>query len=304
MKPIQLVSYPGSKLRLLPEINQRLDHSKRVFIEPFLGSGSVMLNIASYEECWGGDTMPYVVRTLQMLAGDEPRFQRAKEWLIKTSQEMPIVPPLEILRRLRKGDPTLDVSLIAPFKKSYYDFRAWWNSARHDTHDDTVLMGFLFLAGGCVNNLVRFGKTGDFNQGWGARTINIGNIDDARVALKGRKVTLYVDSFERLLDDTFHRWGEAFVYLDPPYGGRSEANTNGLYELSSGWTQEDDIKLAEYCKRINAAGGKFLLSNLKENERLIKLMEDFKIEELPGLTYKASVGKHAKRQQTEVLIRN
>ena len=305
MKAFQLLNYPGSKLRLLPEIQQRIDRSKKALIEPFLGGASVMLNLSSFHEQWCGDIIPYVVRALQIITGEEPAFERAKDWLIRLQQERVIVPPPDILRRLRKGDSSLEPSVIAPYKKAYYDYRSTWNEERHDNCNDTVAMGFLFLAGGCVNNLVRFGRTGDFNQGWGARSFNVENLDKARSALKGRRVHLYVSSFEQVLTDSYHVWPDAFVYLDPPYGGRTEAATNGLYGLNTAWTAEHDARLADFCHRIHDRGGKFLLSNLRENERLIKALQDkFIVEELPHIKYKASVGRHEARKQTEVFVRN
>lgn len=304
MRPLQLLNYPGSKARLMPEILQRLDHEKDVFIEPFLGGGSVLLNATGFNHYWAGDILPYVIYAFLDILGRQLAFEEFKACLDRLISASLTGLPHSTLSNIRKGTPT-KAGHKARLKDFYYKFRAHWNKMRVDDHGSYIVnAGFLFLAGACVNNLIRFNKNGDFNQGWGARIFDINRLDLVRAALSQRYLTLRVGSFSQLLDDTYHLWPRAMVYLDPPYGGRCEAGANGLYGLDTGWKEEDDVKLAGYCHRINAVGGKFLLSNIKENKRLTALMTAFKTEELPGVAYKSSVGKHARRQQTEIMISN
>jgi site-specific DNA-adenine methylase len=323
---LRLFNYPGNKFRvldwILPKVVAAKDSGHDIYVEPFFGSGNVWLNVPkdgqpltpasqSFREYHVGDIVPYSMDFFRWLGGHPDLYCKLVAEIARIFIEWPVAPPPELKRKLVKHAELSpqDVKAVEAYKRNYYAYRAEWNKVRRKKDDVATIAGFAYLCGACINNLVRFSKDGDFNQGWGQRCLDLDVVPQIRGAITPimPKTTFSARHFDYLLHDleSAHKLRRCVVYLDPPYGTRTEADVNGLYSLGSAWTLLNDARVLHWCRRIHAAGGAFILSNILENPAMLELTATtmFDVQRIP-IKYKASVGKHEARKQTEVLISN
>jgi site-specific DNA-adenine methylase len=313
---LRLFNYPGNKFRVLEWILPQVVAAKEVqghdiYVEPFFGSGNVWLNVPKdFSEYHVGDTVPYTMAFFKRL-NDPDSYCKLMAEIARIFILWPVMPPSGLKRKLVKHaklDPASRY-IFDVLKENYYTYRTEWNKTRRKVDSVSTIAGFAYLCGACINNLVRFSKDGDFNQGWGQRCFDLDVVPNVREAIGPimSKTSLMVQHFDHLLSnlDADHKLKRCVVYLDPPYGTRTEADVNGLYDLGSAWTPLNDARVVYWCKRIYEAGGAFVLSNILENPSILELttFKMFNVQRVP-IKYKASVGKHEARQQTEVLISN
>jgi DNA adenine methylase len=152
---------------------------------------------------------------------------------------------------------------------------------------------FIYLNKTCYNGLYRVNKKGEFNVPMG-RYANPNILDRATLlaasaALKNAKIE------ERPFNQLRPESG-CFYYLDPPY--------HKTYDGYSGerFGDPEHAELAELCKKINAAGGKFLLSNSNTNY-VQDLYKGFVVEEVSA-SRNVSCKANGRGRQAELLIRN
>jgi site-specific DNA-adenine methylase len=238
-KPLRLFNYPGSKFRALPWILPLIAQSdKRIYVEPFFGSGNVWLNLPgdSFNHYYVGDRMPYIINFFHFLGrnvGDSDHDQLIIQ-LMHLYDRWPVCPKPELKRKLVKNVALNEAEAkeVARLKGNYYEFRAYWNTLKQDkpVYSPEVIAGFAYLCGACINNLVRFGKTGDFNQGWGQRALDFDQVQCMRdhVVLKQARTHYNVVDFNSLFTGLSENGalGQSLCYLDPPYGTRTEAEVN------------------------------------------------------------------------------
>ena len=140
----KLFTYSGSKSKYLDIILPLIDGTK-VLIEPFLGSGAVLLNAPNSFKI-GSDLNS---RIIDIFVG------------FKNSNYD------EYVRFLNRTNP----KFIKKDKVSYYEFRNYYNPLYESlqTHEQAFYQWICIQS--CVNGMARWGKTG-FNQGFGSRTYN------------------------------------------------------------------------------------------------------------------------------------
>ncbi len=94
---------------------------------------------------------------------------------------------------------------------------------------------------------------------------------------------------------------DTFIYLDPPYIPYSDTANFANY-TSAGFGVQDQERIVDYCKLVDAQGAKFLLSN-SDTPLTRDLFKDF---EINSIDVYHSVGASAKsrKDKGEVLIRN
>lgn len=152
---------------------------------------------------------------------------------------------------------------------------------------------FIYLNRTCYNGLYRVNRMGEFNVPMGdyaSPTIaDEGTLRAASLALRG--TTIEQGDFARLRP----RKG-AFYYLDPPYHETYDGY-NG-----AGFNDARHEELAAFCRRVDATGGKFLLSN-SDTEFVRELYAGFHIEKIDA-SRSVSCKAHQRGKETELLIRN
>jgi len=312
---LKFFNWPGSKVRVLPWLLPKFEIADRgLYVEPFLGSGNVWLNVPEkFSQYILNDKVPYVIRFFKAMADVSCRVALLEQ-LERLRATYPVKPSPKLKQKIvNHAELTPDeVEQRNTLKQSYYNLRDKWNGHRRENLNNAANLtwsnaAFAYLCGACINNLVRFGSNGNFNQGWGQRELDLnsfGLVAD-RVAHRNNRTWFHTHDFNSLLSNISVRGllSRSVVYLDPPYGTRSEARVNGLYGLENSWTAENDQAVMAWCLAIHKADGLFVLSNLMENPGVARLIQEFNVQVVP-IKYKASVGRHEVREQTEVIISN
>ena len=137
-------------------------------------------------------------------------------------------------------------------ERLYYDTRDEFNSERSSAK-------LIFLNKTCYNGLYRVNKKGGFNVPFGdyknPTICNEENLRAASVVLQNAEIICagFEQSDQYITENTF-------VYFDPPYIPLSPTASFTSYSKED-FDNEDQIHLAEFCKKIDEKGAKFLLSN-------------------------------------------
>ena len=132
-------------------------------------------------------------------------------------------------------------------KDFFLAVRNRYNEKNLDPLENTTK--FFFLNRTCFNGLYRVNKKGLFNVPFG-KYINPQICDPA---------TIRKDS--ELLQHTFdYAQGNTLFYFDPPYRPLSDTSSFNDYAKEA-FNDDAQIRLKEYCDRINEAGFRFMLSN-------------------------------------------
>lgn len=209
----------GIKTKLVSFIarNIRWDADGR-WIEPFLGSGAVALNIAP-PKAYLADTNPHVIKFYK----DIQSGNICPDYVMSELTEMG--------RKLRENGDGY-----------YYEIRDRFNQ-----YGGSLL--FIFLNRSCYNGVIRFNSGGKFNVPF-CRNINrftesyiskiCNQIDWAYKIIRNSDWVFEVNDWR----DTFEQAKpEDFVYCDPPYIGRHTDYYNS-------WTEDDANELAYATSKL------------------------------------------------------
>jgi len=118
---------------------------------------------------------------------------------------------------------------------------------------------FFFLNRTCFNGLYRVNKKGLFNVPFG-KYLNP-QICDPTTIRKDSELLRHVEILTADFEVTFdYAQGNTLFYFDPPYRPLSDTSSFNDYAKES-FNDDAQIRLKEYCDRINEAGFHFMLSN-------------------------------------------
>ncbi|MBW2982612.1 DNA adenine methylase [Candidatus Woesearchaeota archaeon] len=268
----------GSKRIHLPIINKCIkwifdnkDSSKYDYVEPFLGSGIVFLNLeANFKK--------YIINDYQ-----QELVLFFKNYSLISRDKL-----------LSLSDKEKNKFNIEKSKEGYYKFRDLFNKGELNELKKTI--AFIFLANTCINNLVRFGPNG-FNQSYGVRKYSnkfdtiLSSIDFC----KKRKPVVFNDDFKKILKKVDKK---SFLFLDPPY-----------YTLKDryGWKKENTTFLCDWL--IENENISFIYTDiLNENKSFNKLIKRYKYKKLNSNLHNSAPKRRAKpkdgKERIEVMIYN
>lgn len=183
--------------------------------------------------------------------------------------------------------------------------RSRYNEKNLNPIENTTL--FFFLNRTCFNGLYRVNKSGGFNVPFG-RYSNP-TICDAETIRKDSELLQRVEVLNGDFEHTFEYVGtRTLFYFDPPYRPLSDTSSFNDYTKES-FNDNTQIRLKEYCDRINEAGYYFMLSNSdckgkNENDNFFdNLYSNYTIERvLASRSINSNPSKRGKL--TEILIHN
>jgi len=244
--------YVGDKYKLIREIRAHFPAHINRLIEPFVGGGSVMMNVEA-EGFLLNDIDSYVIGLHRMLCsyiGREQEFYAefcriVDQYGLSLSYRENPVPP-----ELRKAHPK---TYFAKYNKEAY------LQLKHDFIDggqqDWLRLYVLLIYG--FNRMLRFNGKGVFN-------LPVGNVDynqnthnaleDYFRVLSTKHVTWHNEDFRTFLNDIDYQEGD-LVYLDPPY-------LITFSEYNKLWNDETERDLLAMLDDMNAHGIHFAISNV------------------------------------------
>jgi DNA adenine methylase len=238
----------GIKTKLVKFIAENVLWSgKGKWIEPFLGSGVVLLNIQP-ERALATDSNVHLIRLYQDIQSGRLNEMIAQQFLEDMGEQLK-----------HKGE------------ELYYEIR-------HRFNKQPNTLDFLFLNRSCFNGVIRFNSKGEFNTPYGHKperfrqayiTKIVHQITWVRRTLKTRDWQFKVQNWKETLSNVSP---DDFVYLDPPYIGRHTDYYNG-------WSEDEAIALAHTAKTLPCgfALSMWFENKYRKNEHLLRYWDGLTI---------------------------
>ncbi|MDR1553423.1 MAG: Dam family site-specific DNA-(adenine-N6)-methyltransferase [Prevotellaceae bacterium] len=244
--------YVGDKYKLVKEIKPYFPDTINRFIEPFVGGGSMYLNINA-NEYFLNDIDSNVIDIHKFLCsyiGKEKEFYDLifsiiHKYHLSCSYEQDVV-PAELKQRYKK-------TYYAHFNKENFNLlKTHYNkSKRRSVAELYVLLIYGF------NRMIRFNSLNNYN-------LPVGNVDfNANVynALSDyfclnthKKAHWYNGDYKEFISSIKYQAGD-FVYLDPPY-------LITLSEYNKLWNEQTEKDLLQMLDNLNKKNINFAVSNV------------------------------------------
>ena len=241
----------GIKTKILPHIAKAMEwEGNGRWVEPFLGSGVVLFNLAPARAIIS-DTNPHIIEFYQSLQDGSIDSSVVRDYLEDEGR-----------RLFRLG------------QDHYYDIRSRFNANPNS-------LDFLFINRSCFNGMIRFNKSGGFNTPFCKKN------DRFRKAYI-TKICNQVSAVQKIINENDWEfscldWKLAldrvdctdFVYADPPY-------INRFSDYYNCWDKNDADSLEKWlldssCQFVYSM---WLENDYRKNDNLIKNFSDFKILEI------------------------
>ena len=245
MRAKPFVKWAGGKGQLLEQLDLLLpeDFAQRedlIYVEPFVGGGAMLFHVlAKYPNVKGAiinDANVELIGTYET---------------IKTR-------PDELTARLHELQTEFQkCGSEASRQEMYLKMRDAFNARKGDALEISALL--IFLNKTCFNGLYRVNSRGEFNVPFGkARNPLICDSDNIKALSEVlQRVTILNGDFEEVLKSVE---GKAFFYFDPPYRPLTQSAAFTAY-AKGGFDDNEQQRLAQFCRRLDIAGHQWLLSN-------------------------------------------
>lgn len=276
------IRWAGSKKRVLNEMLEFFSKNKKNYIEPFLGSGVVMLNVLNnndylkYEKFYVNDINKNIIDFFKLLK-EKPRelvyslLDIANDYNNKSSQEQELM---------------------------YYEIRTKFNQL---SENKSVYFYFLMKVG--YNGVYRENKKGEFNVPFGRKEKIIVNEEYLMSISKLiKKVKFYNMSYEKFIDKMKKEnyLDSSFIYCDPPYipdddaiNQKQELYTNNCFDHIDFSNMMFEINGADIMISMSESsvskkiyGSKFYQKKLTDILRTINPKKILKSKEIMFLNFK------------------
>lgn len=244
--------YVGDKYKLISEIKTHFPTDIRHFIEPFVGGGSVYLNVDA-QDYYLNDINFEVIKLHEMLNSfigkEQDFFDRV--WKIVDYYRL----------SCSAREDRVPNELKVKYVKTYFaEFnRASFMKLREDynnSHREDYLMLYVLLIYG-FNRMIRFNNSGNYNLPVGNVDFNQNTIDALNnyFFLNASKEThwsaLDFETFLNGLDLS----EQDLIYLDPPY-------LITFSEYNKLWNDESEQRLLAILDNLSAQNIRFAISNV------------------------------------------
>lgn len=221
---------------------------KKVYCEPFIGSGAILFNLGElhgqFEEFVINDSCRNIIRI----------YKSFKE--IEYSEYLEAVQ--DIHNKFGWFSSTKSTGLTKDAaKENYYNFRNHFNQNYWKT--DTIKEGIHLhvLANSCLNSFLRFGPNG-MNQSFGNRELYLEEKEFNNIKEVLNKTRIYNTDYHDVLKEYKDK---AFFFFDPPYA--SQDSSYASFSLEDLRIFLDDIEGTEFLYTD-------ILNNVNEEHAAIK----------------------------------
>ncbi|WP_347252585.1 Dam family site-specific DNA-(adenine-N6)-methyltransferase [Legionella sp.] len=220
------LKWAGGKFRVLHKIRSSLPKGNRL-IEPFVGSGSVFLNM-NFNDFLLADINNDLINLFNRLQLEQDSFIYFCKQFFTTEFNT---------------------------KQAFLDLRSEFNS----TNDKRLKAAlFLYLNRHAFNGLIRYNGSGRFNTAFGDYKKPYFPENEMLVFIqKTKKAEFRCADYSVIMEEAIK--GDV-VYCDPPYVPLS-ASANFTKYHSTNFGQEDQLRLVKLAKKLAAKGIPVILSN-------------------------------------------
>ena len=226
------IKIQGIKTKIVPLISEvAWIDDETTWIEPFMGSGVVGLNLAPNHAVFA-DTNPHTIALYNAIKNGSITSYGVREFLEKEGKQ-----------------------LEAKADKHYYYIRDRFNE-EHDPLD------FLFLNRSCFNGMIRFNRNYQFNVPYGHKPERFAKAYITKIVNQVKRLETILpkvdwkfkcQSFEQTINEADRH---SFIYCDPPYIGRH-------VDYYDSWDEEHEVRLHDALVKSNA---RFMLSTWDQNK--------------------------------------
>lgn len=239
------VKWAGGKGQLISQLEALFpsDIAARdnlIYVEPFVGGGAMLFYVlAKYRNIthaiindFNGD----LVCTYKIIRDD----------------------PLSLIEELAKYQDQYRACENEGSRKEYFLIKRSRYNQRNSNPVETAAL-FIFLNRTCFNGLYRVNSKGLYNVPFG-RAVNPLICDRETILADSellQNVEIHNGDFEGVYS---HITGKAFVYFDPPYRPLPKTPSFTAYS-KDGFNDEQQKRLSDFCRKLDAAGHQWLLSN-------------------------------------------
>ena len=289
--------YVGDKYKLIKEIRTHFPSTITRFIEPFVGGGSVFLNIEAGQYILN-DIDQNVISIHQLLCSYSCQHDEFFESLFSLIDSYGLS-----LSYLRNDIPD---DLKKAFPKSYfakYNKEAYTKMKRdyNTSNIDNKMMLYVLLIYG-FNRMLRFNSKGEFNLPVGDVDFNKNTfvaLDDYFRLVKEKPIEWYCTDFKTFLNGIDYCDGD-LIYLDPPYLISSS-------EYNKLWNEENERDLLAVLDELSERGIRWAISNVthykgKVNELFLNWSDRYN--SFPIKSNYISFNDNSVKKFNEVLITN
>lgn len=206
--------YSGAKDKFTSIINTNIKTDKKIYCEPFIGSGVVLFNLnKNFDKYIINDIDRNIIRIYKSFKTISYDYYK------------------EVIDSVfNKFGRFTDTETA---KTNYYNFRHWFNENHWNADTDLEGIYLHMLANSCINSMLRFGPNG-MNQGFGLRFSELDQNTFNNVQNILKRTEIYNGSYKDLLKE------DAFFFFDPPYASQASSY--------SGFSFEDQEEFLELIK--------------------------------------------------------
>lgn len=289
--------YVGDKYKLMKQLIDLFPSEVDSFYEPFVGGGTVFLNINA-NRYYLNDIDKNLVNIHKFL------IESSKDHILFFKNVEKVINKYQLSRSYKED--IIPASLKKQWKKTYF---ARFNKDGYEklrahvnkyTKNDPLILYILLIYG--FNRMLRFNGGGKFN-------LPVGNVDFNKNVVnalssyfnfvRGKKITFGSKDFRTYFSNRNYSKND-FVYLDPPYLITAS-------EYNKLWDNQSEAELLLLIEDLDKKGVKFALSNVthyngSKNDLLIDWMKKYKVHKIES-NY-INYHDNGKKQIKEVLITN
>lgn len=233
------IRWAGSKKKILNEMLTFFDNKCKYYVEPFLGSGVVLINLINnikdfeYKKFFVNDINANIINFYIILRDNFKFIEKNISSIVNEYNEL------------------YDISQKEKF---YYDIRQKFNEITDEQDKKSIYFYFLMKSG--YNGVYRENRNGKFNVPFGKKDkINCDIENMKRVSDKLQNVEFYNYDYQEFFKELNKKkvLGDAFVYFDPPYipeekviNKKQELYTSKIFEHEEFIKNIDKLKINKF----------------------------------------------------------
>ena len=239
------IKWVGGKGQLLEQLSELLpadlaEEKELIYVEPFVGGGAMLFH------------MLLTYTNISHAVINDMNGDLVTTYKIVRDQPNPLISRLREMQERYRRCKTEDMR-----KEFYLQERERYNG--RGLSDVEVAALFIFLNRTCFNGLYRVNSKGLFNVPFG-KAVNPLICDEDTILADSellQKVEICKGDFAAVEGKAGRK---AFFYFDPPYRPLTQTASFTAYD-KGGFGDDQQIRLADFCRRLDSRGHRWLLSN-------------------------------------------